>query len=71
LGYWQATCSYDLYDPGHHTNEGPFREASGAIADDNFIDGLHYEVFRKQYNKWRIKIKSQREKIENGSGMFL
>lgn len=21
-GCWQAICKYNLYDPGHHTNEG-------------------------------------------------
>ena len=34
---WQATCNYDLYDPGHHTNEGPFWEAHGVVTDDCFI----------------------------------
>ena len=22
-GCWQATCNYNLHDPGHHPNEGP------------------------------------------------
>ena len=35
-GCWLATCRYDLYDPVHHTNEGPCREAQGAFADGCF-----------------------------------
>ena len=39
-GSWQATCKYDLHDPGHRTNEGSCREAQGAVPDDRITDWL-------------------------------
>ena len=40
-GCWQAICNLKYDDPGHDTDEGPFREAPGAFTDDGFTDLLH------------------------------
>ena len=59
-GSWQATCIYDLYDPGHSTNKDPLWEVHGQRKNPkriqmlNKIRGGNYHGYRNDHSHRRV-----------------